>query len=58
MIYSGACAFSTGACFMATITLGQPFDLTAPASYLLRDFPDHERYVDFDGGIRLYVPGP
>lgn|GEM_PF-6093327 len=43
---------------MATITLGQPFDLTAPASYLLRDFPDHERYVDFDGGIRLYVPGP
>lgn len=43
---------------MSTITLGQPFNLTAPTSYRLESFPDHERYVDFYGGIRLYVPGP
>ena len=43
---------------MATIQVGQAFDLTVPTAYRLQDFPDHERFVDFVGGIRLYVEAP
>ena len=34
---------------MATIQMGQAFDLTVPTAYRLQDFPDHERFVDFVG---------